>query len=524
MTTNTIRHVSDESVYKIFKPAGTAFPSNITNVQAALAALNPIAINGIPNATQTVVGISRFASQAEVDSGTLNNVSVSPATLKSAILRPPATTTVAGLTRYATTSEALAGTVGDAAVVPTGLKASVDAAKTQILSTQATELVMGLAKISTQAAALAGADDLTIMTPKKVALAIGKAIATVPSYSNASETNYGLVRMATAGEVQAGNVGNAVAISPANLKTLISTTSRNGLISIASGAEVAAGTNNTKAITPAALLSRTGNESRTGLLKTTRTVGSGDGSTALAYNANVISTQGNQSINGGLTLTGLQINGQANITSNTVIGGNLTVSGGITSRGQQVVTIDMIGDDVPVGVIVMWIGAANKVPAKWRICDGGYTYSASSNPALWNVLPTGRVPDMRGLFVRGAGVGADILNARSPDSKGKPGLGVGCGAGAVGTVQAQAVKKHKHNSGWGEHNRKSDAYFGSTMINGKRGSNRTDSDNWLYFTNDGEETEPENIRDSFGTMNPKDLMQDENRPWNIAVYYIIKIQ
>jgi hypothetical protein len=512
MTTNTIRHVSDESVYKIFDPTGTSFPSNIVNVQAALAALNPIAVQGIPGATENVVGISRFATQAEVDEGILANVSISPATLKSAITRPPATFTVAGLTRYATQEETKALTIDNAAVVPSGLKAAIVASENYILSRQATELDFGVAKISTQAAALAGADDLTIMTPKKVALAIAKATAALPTYTKATESVDGLVRMATAGEVQATLVGGAVAINPATLRTLTSTIDRAGLISLATDTDVAIGNDSVKAITPRTLLARTGNESRIGLLKTTRTVGAGDANTALAYNANVISTQGNQVINGVLTTGGGQING------------NFNVSGSMTRNGSPVVTVDMLGDDVPAGVIVMWIGDASRVPEKWRICDGGFTYNQWTNPALWNALPTGRVPDMRGLFVRGAGIGQDILNHSGPDAKGKPGLGAGCGAGPVGSIQAQAVKKHKHNSGWGEHHNRGDAYFGCSVRNGFLGNNKRDSDNYLYFTNDGSEIEDWSIRDGFGTMNTDGLMQDENRPWNIAVYYIIKVQ
>ncbi|MCO0615445.1 hypothetical protein M8756_19445, partial [Lutimaribacter sp. EGI FJ00015] len=126
MATNTLNHISDESKYKTFNPAGTSFPANITNVQSALAALKPIAVNGVPDATETVKGIIRIATQQEVNDGDSANTVVTPKTLKERLGNPQASTTVIGLTRYATTAEATAGSIGNAAVVPTGLKASID--------------------------------------------------------------------------------------------------------------------------------------------------------------------------------------------------------------------------------------------------------------------------------------------------------------------------------------------------------------------------------------------------------------
>ena len=81
MSTNTLNHISDESKYKTFNPAGTSFPPNIVNVQDALAALNPIAVNGIPGSTETVPGIIRIATQQEVNAGDSANTVVTPKTL-----------------------------------------------------------------------------------------------------------------------------------------------------------------------------------------------------------------------------------------------------------------------------------------------------------------------------------------------------------------------------------------------------------------------------------------------------------
>lgn len=527
MSTNTIRHVSDDSAYKIFNPVGTSFPSNITNVQAALAAIKPIALTGIPNATQSVVGISRFGTQAEIDAGTSTTVAVSPATLKNTVTKPIASTTVVGITRYATDAETTAGNISNAAVVPSSLKLVLNATVNSAINTafttrQATELALGVAKIATTPAAIAGQDDVTIMTPKKVALAISEATKKIPTYGTATTVANGLTRIATNGEVQAGTIVNGVSVSPAGLKSLTATTARTGLIALATQGEVSAGTVDTKAITPATLLSRTGAVNRLGLLKLTTTVGSGDGNTALAYNADVVHTRGGQTINGALNTTGsLGVGGSLSVTGATTIGGNVNIAGSLTRGGQQVVTVDMIGDDVPVGVVMMWVSNA-ALPAKWRDLDGWTGYTQQSHPELWRVHPGG-LPDMRGLFPRGVGAGSHITGAQGTDDKGKPLLGNGCGAGGVGTVQAQMVRTHKHESSWGEYNARSDGRNGATVRRGYTGSKKTDWDNYKYFTNDGTEVEAENIRDSFGTMNSRGLMGQENRPWNMAVRFIIKI-
>lgn len=71
--------------------------------------------------------------------------------------RDQATTTVLGLTMYATNAEVQAGTNNNKAITPAGLS-----------SRTATESRTGIARIATNAEAIAGADNTTIMTPAKV--------------------------------------------------------------------------------------------------------------------------------------------------------------------------------------------------------------------------------------------------------------------------------------------------------------------------------------------------------------------
>ena len=45
----------------------------------------------------------------------------------------------------------------------------------------------------------------------------------------------------------------------------------------------------------------------------------------------------------------------------------------------------------------------------------------------------------------------------------------------------------------------------------------------MYFTNDGYEIEADWQRSGVSTLNRKDLIGTEVRPWNMSLYYIIKV-
>ena len=67
----------------------------------------------------------------------------------------------------------------------------------------------------------------------------------------------------------------------------------------------------------------------------------------------------------------------ATVSGDATVEGNLTVSGAVSGYGS-----------VPVGTIVLWRGAANKIPDGWALCDGS---SVNGN----------QTPDLRGRFVVG---------------------------------------------------------------------------------------------------------------------------
>lgn len=509
MSTNTLKHISDKSEFKTFDPTGSNFDPSITNVQDALSSISAIGVTGdIPAASETEQGIIRLATQQEVIDGTDTFSAVTPATLKGRLDIPTqATETYVGITRYATNDEAIAGTETQAAIVASSLKATIDYTFTNRL---ATENTTGVLKISTLPAALAGTDDTTAMTPLKTAQAIGAATSALPTYASATQTTEGIVRIATNAEVANGTLTNGVAISPSGLKSLTSTQARAGIIRLATPQEASAGSDSNIALSPSTLLSRTGTTGRVGVVKLTTTVGSGDGSTALAYNANVISTTGG------------------------TINGTLNVNGTLRRNGRDVVTVDQLKDSVPIGTIVMWGGQRGNIPAGWEICDGNNV----GNQAFRNVVgskwgSTGTKPDFRGLFPRGAnnsdsgnineGAVNHNISARrtDPENKGQWGLGTGVGSYGHGTVQAQQIRFHKHAGGFGEHD---DAgTFGNTIRSNFAGTRKgLDWDNRSYFTNDGKEIDGSN-RGARNTLNSKDLIGNEMRPWSMSILFIIKV-
>lgn len=135
----------------------------------------------------------------------------------------------------------------------------------------------------------------------------------------------------------------------------------------------------------------------------------------------------------------------------------------------------------------------------WMLCDGRYL-NIDSYPELFAVLGTlygsknnmFRIPDYRGLFLRGvdAGSGLDPQASQriSPDGNGT--------SNGIGSLQCDAMQEHKHNY---------DAvYLAATSSSGNAGA-QTSS---LKATSD--------------PNSPARVSPDETRPKNIAVNYIIK--
>ncbi|EQA7786696.1 tail fiber protein [Acinetobacter baumannii] len=501
---NTYKHISDDAKYTKFNPAGTNFPANVTDVQTALSMTSPTAY-----ATTAVAGVIKLATQAEVNAGVDNTKAVTPFTLNERLKYPDATTAVKGIVFLASNAEAQAGTVStNKAIIPSSLKYTLDwwwANKTS------TESANGVLKISTQAAAAAGVDDSTAMTPLKVKQAIAAATANIPQPVSATETSPGIVQLATIGQAQAGVLRDGYAISPYTLQRITGSLTTRGMVQAATLAQANLGTDDGLYISAKGFKTYNANATNYGTVKLTDTLGTSGPGIALSSNAKVLSlvSTGNQSVSGNVDFTG-----------------NLSV------KSQAVATEKYVKDSIPIGVIQIWLGDSAPAGGIWALCDGG-AESKAARPDLFAAIgykfggsgDTFYRPDLRGLFLRGAGRGKDILAATGTDKFGKPLLGNGASGSAVGQVQAQQIREHKHIVSWGETRKETPNFpFGGTELSkyfGTRG--QEDHDNGWMFSNDGTEFEPEAVRTAYSTVNSKDLIGPESRPWNMSVNYIIKV-
>ena len=84
------------------------------------------------------------------------------------------------------------------------------------------------------------------------------------------------------------------------------------------------------------------------------------------------------------------------ITGNLGVNGTLTINGSSGTSGQVLVSqgdgaVPKWGDAFITGMIMLWSGATDAVPAGWSLCDG-----------------TGNTPDLRDRFVVGAGNSYDV--------------------------------------------------------------------------------------------------------------------
>lgn len=500
MSNNTYKHFSDEAKYIGFTPTGTKFPSNVLTVQDALALTSPTA-----PATQTVAGVIRIATNTEALAGVDNTTAITPATLNARLQHPDATTSVKGVLSLATNAEAISGTVSNKSIVPSSLKAKIDDTFT---NRTASETANGVLKLATTAAARAGTDDKTAMTPLKTKQAIIAATDVIPIYGGATESTQGVVTLATLGQLTQGTIREGVAVSPYSLNQLTGNETRKGIVRAATNAEANTGTAVDLYISAKGFKNYLASTTNVGTVKLTTTVGTTGSGIALAANANVVSLAGGQTITG-----------------------TLNVQNTLSQGGSPVVTESSVNNHLPVGTILMWPSSSMPSGGKWAICDGGVEYKAS-RAALFSVIgysfggsgDTFNRPDMRGLFVRGAGTSSHILNERGTDAKGKLKLGEGVNGGSVGQVQKQQVRSHKHALSWGEAYSRNDHPYGATTTRWRIGSNGgRDWDNYNMFTNDGNEVEAEAVRDSHATLNTKDLIGMDNRPWNMSLHYIIKV-
>lgn len=154
----------------------------------------------------------------------------------------------------------------------------------------------------------------------------------------------------------------------------------------------------------------------------------------------------------------------------------MDVSGSIALAKGASMTVNGTSALIPSGVIVMWSGAANAIPAGWTLCNG-------SNGA----------PDLRNRFVVGAGGGYSVGERGGQDRV---------------TLTVDQIPSHNHQYAGDDEVRYADTVGGS-YENGKKYDAKSDED----------KGNPRN----YYTTSTGGSQSHENRPPYYALCYIMKL-
>lgn len=161
-------------------------------------------------------------------------------------------------------------------------------------------------------------------------------------------------------------------------------------------------------------------------------------------------------------------------------------------------------DLLPVGSVVAWPGQPGSLE-NWQVCDGRVFDSSWDTEALRDALGSGRLPDLRGYFLRGAHPSEDHISNEKRDSSGVQGSS---------TMMPNSGLRLK---GWEHHHR--------TSLHGGIGSRAISLS--VATGNDGpQEKNKLNIPTS-KPMSPAPSIvggDKETRPVNVAVHWIIKVK
>lgn len=132
-----------------------------------------------------------------------------------------------------------------------------------------------------------------------------------------------------------------------------------------------------------------------------------------AANSIVFNVNGNQTVYGNLTASGNIETSQFVNIKTAVSAGSACTSVGLLSRdgaGQVLSCRNGIWEpEQPVGIPQPWPSATP--PTGWLICNG-QTFNTSQYPLLAKAYPSGKLPDLRGSFIRGLDQGRGIDGGR----------------------------------------------------------------------------------------------------------------
>ena len=244
----------------------------------------------VDNATETSVGVMRFATDAEVDNNVDVDAAVKPGQLESILddititgVSPilvtetgtnvyeidvtDATTSEVGVIKLATDLESDSGVNTTTAMSPKNVADRIAAIP------DPTSVIRGLARFATGAEITAGTSNSVAVTPAQLTNVVNDIVLTAQlpititqtgttfdfDINYATETSPGVIQIATNAQASAGTATD-VAVTPAQLEARVgglvivdASTTEKGIIQLATNFEVTEGTNATKAVTPASM-------------------------------------------------------------------------------------------------------------------------------------------------------------------------------------------------------------------------------------------------------------------------------
>jgi len=238
----SVIQVATESVAGVVKLATFAEVADSSNNTVAVTPQKLSTWFFTKRASESAQGIAAIATQAIAEAGTDNTTIISPRRLSerlSAIV-VDASTTVKGIIRIATGVEAGGGTDTSVAITPSTLSSF-------FYSRTASEGAPGISAVATQTEANNGTIDDKFITPKKLAARFAALVVA------ATTTVAGVIRIATSQEAGAGT-NTSAAITPKLLSDFFfsknATEGSAGIAAIATQAEVNAVTDDAKIVTP----------------------------------------------------------------------------------------------------------------------------------------------------------------------------------------------------------------------------------------------------------------------------------
>ena len=173
-------------------------------------------------------------------------------------------------------------------------------------------------------------------------------------------------------------------------------------------------------------------------------------------------------------------------------------------KWHEAVTTANVNNYIPVGVPLPW--PTNQPPAGWLECNGS-TFDKNKFPKLAVVYPTGKLPDLRGVFIRGK----DNLRGLDPYRD-------------ILSYQDDAIRNIKGGLPTGNFK----ALLGHAKIDAgdKNGAILTQSAGDDYIASSASSSNPRQLRWMFFDFDASRVVPtaNENRPRNVAFNYIVKAE